>query len=72
MKGQRWEPCPLCDREPVCNNCGVCSAHCECDKAASPQPGRNDIGHPGVWVADIQMYKRFKSETEEREFFDNT
>lgn len=32
MKGQLWEPCPICNDEPVCTDCGLCHRHCECDK----------------------------------------
>ena len=28
--GQLWEPCPICRREPVCVDCGVCEKHCDC------------------------------------------
>ncbi len=28
--GQLWEPCPRCDREPVCLDCGLCEKHCRC------------------------------------------
>lgn len=28
--GQLWEPCPICRREPVCVDCGVCERHCDC------------------------------------------
>lgn len=28
--GQLWEPCPICDREPVCLDCGLCKRHCTC------------------------------------------
>lgn len=28
--GQLWEPCPICRREPVCLDCGLCDRHCKC------------------------------------------
>ena len=28
--GQLWEPCPKCDTEPVCVDCGYCARHCTC------------------------------------------
>jgi len=28
--GQLWEPCPICGREPVCVDCGLCERHCDC------------------------------------------
>jgi hypothetical protein len=28
--GQLWEPCPICRREPVCVDCGLCEKHCDC------------------------------------------
>jgi len=28
--GQLWEPCPICGREPVCVDCGLCRDHCDC------------------------------------------
>ena len=28
--GQLWEPCPRCDDEPVCLDCGFCENHCYC------------------------------------------
>lgn len=28
--GQLWEPCPICDDEPVCLDCGYCERHCRC------------------------------------------
>ena len=28
--GQLWEPCPICGREPVCLDCGLCEQHCDC------------------------------------------
>jgi hypothetical protein len=28
--GQLWEPCPRCDEEPVCLDCGYCERHCRC------------------------------------------
>lgn len=28
--GQLWEPCPRCDAEPVCLDCGLCERHCRC------------------------------------------
>ena len=34
MKGQLWEPCPVCDTEPVCVNCGRCQRHCYCAQEA--------------------------------------
>ena len=30
MKGQLWEPCPVCGEEPVCVDCGYCARHCKC------------------------------------------
>lgn len=30
MNGQLWEPCPRCEQEPVCANCGYCAQHCGC------------------------------------------
>lgn len=30
MNGQLWEPCPRCDTEPVCADCGYCQTHCSC------------------------------------------
>lgn len=40
MNGQRWEPCPRCGREPVCNECGYCERHCTC---ASDAEDRKEI-----------------------------
>ena len=28
--GQLWEPCSICDEEPVCLDCGLCENHCRC------------------------------------------
>jgi hypothetical protein len=35
MNGQLWEPCPRCDTEPVCADCGYCRRHCTCADAAA-------------------------------------
>ena len=35
MHGQLWEPCPKCDTEPVCVDCGYCTRHCHCASRAT-------------------------------------
>ena len=29
-RGQLWQPCPVCDDEPVCLGCMRCDRHCSC------------------------------------------
>ena len=29
-RGWLWEPCPICDDDPVCMVCGFCKKHCAC------------------------------------------
>ncbi len=50
MRGQLWEPCPRCRREPVCVECGYCERHCTCQQAAEDQKqvGEFNRRYPGL------------------------
>jgi len=49
MNGQLWEPCPKCDTEPVCLDCGYCQRHCRCAADAEQREMARLINrdHPG-------------------------
>jgi hypothetical protein len=49
--GQRWEPCPKCNAEPVCNDCGYCDRHCKCADDAEARRLAREIEReePGFW-----------------------
>lgn len=41
--GQRWEPCPACGAEPVCNGCGYCEQHCSCQRDRDARQEAHDL-----------------------------
>lgn len=51
MKGQLWQDCPVCGREPVCTECQRCECHCVCARPRvhppvmqAPEPYRRGLG----------------------------
>ena len=48
--GQLWEPCPRCQREPVCSDCGYCQCHCGCeqDEADRQEVAAFEKHYPGL------------------------
>ncbi len=57
MTGQLWEPCPRCDAEPVCVNCGLCARHCTCARrlADRKQITEFEKANPG-FLADYSRH----------------
>ena len=60
MRGQLWEPCPKCDADPVCVDCGYCRTHCTCasDAEARRQAREIEEAEPGFWA----RYLRYQEE----------
>ncbi len=57
MPGQLWEPCPRCEQEPVCVDCGYCQRHCRCAREQADRAFIREVNRqsPG-FLADVARH----------------
>lgn len=64
MKGQLWQPCPVCDAEPVCVDCERCRRHCTCARQTAERELYRQINreHPGFLESLVKHHEEGASE----------